>query len=358
MFDRKAQVVFEQFAVRQVGVHRRVVDAGAIAAFVLGAIERHVGIAHDIGGAAVRAAIDDGDADAGADDDVVAADGIGRAQRRDDAVRGLLQGRRVGAERGNDREFVAAEPRHDILAAQGSAQPECDVADEFVADRMAERVVHVLEMIEIDIEHGRRRSAALDVLDHRLQALAEIIAVGQSAQRIVQREIAQAVLARGDGRGGAPHVSEDQRGEKGEAGERHGDEGNDALHDLGAGTFRRPGEARDRIAAFVGEIQRMIVRRDHFRAGFPQIAQLQAVRDFGQDFFVDEFDRQHDRRGLPFTGIGGFADRHDQDRGDDGGPAEKLLHQRHAGRRDLIGGVADSEMRMARSGFAPARPRT
>ena len=37
-----------------------------------------------------------------------------------------------------------------------AGQAQRDVADQFVADRMAERVVDVLEVIEIDIEHGGR----------------------------------------------------------------------------------------------------------------------------------------------------------------------------------------------------------
>ena len=47
--DRLAQVRFEQLAARKIRIHRGVIDARAIAAFVLGAIERHVGIAHDVG---------------------------------------------------------------------------------------------------------------------------------------------------------------------------------------------------------------------------------------------------------------------------------------------------------------------
>ena len=62
VLDRGAQVVFQELALEQVGVHRRVVDAGAVAALVLGAIERHVGVAHDVGGAA-DVLVDDRDAD-------------------------------------------------------------------------------------------------------------------------------------------------------------------------------------------------------------------------------------------------------------------------------------------------------
>ena len=155
VLDRLAQIGFQELALGEVGVHRRVVDAGAVAALVLGAVERHVGVAHDVGGAGA-VLVDHGDADRGADDDVVAADGIGRADGGDQALgeRHHLGG--VVAQRGDHRELVAAEPRHQVVAAQRVRQPQRDVADQFVADVMAERVVDVLEVVEIDIEHRGR----------------------------------------------------------------------------------------------------------------------------------------------------------------------------------------------------------
>ena len=161
VLDGVEQVAFEQFAAGQVGVHRRVIDAGAVAAFVLGAIERHVGIAQNVGGIA-GAAVDDGNADRGADDDVVAADRIGRAERIDDAAGDSLQRVGIGLAGGDDGELVAAEPGDQIVAAHDAAQPLRDIENERVADVMAERIVDVLEVIEIDVEDrgrsGRRRA--------------------------------------------------------------------------------------------------------------------------------------------------------------------------------------------------------
>ena len=114
--DRRAQVVLDQLALEQVGVHRGVVDAGAVAAFVLGAVERHVGMAHDVGGAA-DLLVDHGDADAGADHDGLVADRVGRADRRDQAVGDGQQRRMVGAARGDDGEFVAADAGDEVVVA-------------------------------------------------------------------------------------------------------------------------------------------------------------------------------------------------------------------------------------------------
>ena len=98
----------------------------------------------------------------------------------------------------------------------------------------------------------------MHLVDHRFQPLAEEDAVGQAAQRIVHGQMTQARFAGGDRHGGAAHVAQHEGGEQREAGERDGDERNDAVDDLGARLFRRPGKARDFIAAravhLIGEI--------------------------------------------------------------------------------------------------------
>ena len=144
---------------RQVGIHRRVVDAGAVAAFVFGAIERHVGVTQNVAGI-VGAAVDHGDADRGADDDVVAVDRVGRADRGDDAPGDRLQRIGIRGAGGDDGEFVAAEPGDEIVAAHDAAEALRDVENQLVADVVAERIVDVLEVVEVDVEHGRRRAAA------------------------------------------------------------------------------------------------------------------------------------------------------------------------------------------------------
>ena len=175
-------------------------------------------------------------------------------------------------------------------------QPQCDVADQFVADRMAEGVVDVFEMVEIDVEHRRRRAAVAHLVDHRLQALAEENAVGQAAERIVHGEMAQARFADGDRRRGAPHVAQHEGGEQGEAGKRHSDERNDAVHDLGAGLFRRPGEAGDLVAVLVREVVDVIAGRHRPGADAAQMGELQLIGDAGEQAACDEFHRHQDRR--------------------------------------------------------------
>ena len=238
-------------------------------------------MAHDVGGAA-DLLVDHGDADAGADHDGLVADRVGRADRRDQAVGDRQQRRVVGA-----AAVMTANSSPPMRATRSSSrtrvgEPLRHRADQFVADRMAERVVDVLEVVEVDVEHGRRRAALAHVRDHRLQPLAEEDAVGQAAQRIVQRKVAQPRLAGGDGRGGAAHVAEHERGEQREAGERDRDERDDAVDDLGARPLRRPGEGRDLLALLVGQLEDVVAGRDRLDADLAQVAQLQMRRDLRQ----------------------------------------------------------------------------
>ena len=330
VLDGFEQVAFEQFAARQIGVHGGVIDAGAVAAFVLGAIERHVGIAQNVGGIA-DTAVDDGDADRGADDDVVAADRIGRAERIDDAAGDSLQRVGIGFAGGDDGEFVAAEPRHQILAAHDAAQPLGDVENELVADVMAERVVDVLEVIEIDIEHGGRRAAGAHIGDDAFEPVAEIDAVGQAADRIVQREMTQLPLAGVDFLRGAAHMAKDEADKEGEARERDGDERHHALHDGGARLGRRPGETRNRAALRIEQVHHAIaagLRRIVDRA---QAGELQVRADAVEKAARQIFDRQHDRRfGIAFGELGVGADRHSADKGR---LIPEALHQHRAAAR-------------------------
>src|ERR1017187_3721189 len=83
--------------------------------------------------------------------DVLPVDDIGRADRGDDALSHRHHLGAVVADRGDHRELVAAEPRYQVVAAQRVRQAQRDVADQFVAYGVAERVVDVLEMVEGDI---------------------------------------------------------------------------------------------------------------------------------------------------------------------------------------------------------------
>ncbi len=54
----------------------------------------------------------------------------------------------------HDGELVAAQPRHEVLAAHATAHAVGRRLQQQVSDRMPERIVDVLEAVEIETEHG------------------------------------------------------------------------------------------------------------------------------------------------------------------------------------------------------------
>jgi hypothetical protein len=106
---------------------------------------------------------------------------------------GFQQLARDRAERGglvevldDDHELVAAEPREEVGVAQRAAERRADGLQELVADPVAERVVHVLEAVEVDEQHADAAAAALRVRDRLREALVQQHPVGSpvSASRV------------------------------------------------------------------------------------------------------------------------------------------------------------------------------
>ena len=77
-----------------------------------------------------------------------------------------------------------------------------DRAQQFVADRVAERVVDRLEIVEVDAEQGEAAAAApLGLPELEIEMLAEEGAVGQAGQTVVEGELGDPLLALGDAGG-------------------------------------------------------------------------------------------------------------------------------------------------------------
>ena len=114
----------------------------------------------------------DGDADAGADHDLVAVEIEGRADRLDDARARAPSRRSAGPTADlHDGELVAAEARHRVGFAHAAAQALGDRLEQRVADGMAERIVDLLEAIEVEAKH--REAFAAPARTALLQPLAE-----------------------------------------------------------------------------------------------------------------------------------------------------------------------------------------
>ena len=127
--------------------------------------------------------------------------------------------------------------------------------------------------------------------------------------------MAQLVLAGGDGCGGAAHVAQHQAGEQREAGKRDGDEGQDAVDDLGRRAARRPGETRDRLALRVGDVGDVLLVRPAPASSIwrrPGSCRRAAIPR--STFSSMKLTRRHDRRAVVAGAqVGLGADRHRRD---------------------------------------------
>ena len=84
-------------------------------------------------------------------------------------------------------ELVAAEPGHGVRAAQDAAQAPADLDQQGVARVVTERVVDVLEAVEIHHGDGQLATLALGDRDGLFDPVAEQGAVRQAGQAVVQR---------------------------------------------------------------------------------------------------------------------------------------------------------------------------
>ena len=119
---------------------------------------------------------------------LVLADAVGLAE----LVQQLLRHRRGLARLGDvlqqHAELVAADARDEVVAAHAGAQARGDHLQQAVADLVAEAVVDLLEVVQVE-EQERRGLVVAPGVRHRLaRALGEHRAVGQAGERVVVRE--------------------------------------------------------------------------------------------------------------------------------------------------------------------------
>ena len=91
-------------------------------------------------------------------------------------------------------ELVAAEAGHEIFRPQHGAQAIGDGAEQVVAARMAQRVVDLLELIEVDEQQRREMALPVRHLQQPLDLVAEIDPVGQLRELVIAGQMADAGL--------------------------------------------------------------------------------------------------------------------------------------------------------------------
>ncbi len=157
--DGAAQLVFDLLARACDLAHFAIEEAIAIAARRFRAIERQIRHLQKVAGAGVMLG-SERYSDARADVDLAALDLERLAQRRNDAIgqraRRLTLGDLAGL---NDGELVAAKPGQHVRLPQQLLQAGCHLRQQRIAGRMAERVVDLLEAIEVQQQDAERLAA-------------------------------------------------------------------------------------------------------------------------------------------------------------------------------------------------------
>ncbi len=96
----------------------------------------------------------------------------------------------------DDGKLVAAEPGRHVGLLQATAQALGHLLQEFVADRMTEGIVDALELVDVDIQHGKL-FARSDRLKRLFQPLAKQHPVRQVGERVVMRQMGDFLVGAG-----------------------------------------------------------------------------------------------------------------------------------------------------------------
>ena len=182
-----AQIALQSTTGLHLRVHFRLEKAERPATVALGAVQGQIGIAHDLVWVqSVRRP--HRDADAYADDHLVAVDVVGLADDADQPLRQRSAFRRCVDRDLHDRELVATHAGDRVGLPRHLAQPIGHHPQQLVAGGMAERVVDVLEVIEVQ-NVGGDDLTALGTGQGLLQPLVEQHAVRQTGQRVVHGHV-------------------------------------------------------------------------------------------------------------------------------------------------------------------------
>ena len=194
LLDGAAQIALELQAAVLLSAHADVEDLDLVGPCALGPVHGDLGLAQQLGGVLVGAVVES-DADGGGENDLLAGDVDGGAQRAAHLLGQHGQLARVGLAEQEQRELVAADPAQRVLRAQVAPQAAGDGQEQAVADDEAEGRVHGLELVDVD-EQQRRPHQRLErgALGGGRQAVEEELAVGQTREAVVHGIVHQPLL--------------------------------------------------------------------------------------------------------------------------------------------------------------------
>jgi hypothetical protein len=181
--NRAAQLIGDDHALGHLAVAFGTVKTSTVTPIGLGAIERQIGLDyHGVGSGNVRRVTRY--TDTGRDMNVITFDGIGLGNDLANFGGQPAHRRKIFGIALQDGEFIPAETRHDVITANSALHAGCNLVQKFVAGGVAERVVDVLEMIEIEIKYGKRPGAATACRKSSAESFHKSPAVDEPSQRV------------------------------------------------------------------------------------------------------------------------------------------------------------------------------
>ncbi len=185
--ERRSQLALGEEALHRLGVHHLVEELESSAAAPLGAVHRCVGVAQQVGSSTGRL-VGDRDPDARRHHQLGAVECDRTSQGLERALRQLDRLLVVFELLADDHELVTAEPRHRVVATHHSREPTPDRDEEIVTCLVAETVVHHLEPIEVEEQHGELLVVLGEGHQCAFEALDAERTIGQRGEGVVQRE--------------------------------------------------------------------------------------------------------------------------------------------------------------------------
>ena len=183
----RAQCQFKKASFLGFDIHLGFEEMVGAAAVRFCLVQRHVGILHDL--IRLRAVIrSNRNADTRSDHDLMVAKIERRSHGRDNSLRKAGGVRHVSRRIGlHDGKLVAADSSDQIRVAYQGAQALRCRTEQGVPIGVAERIVDILELVQIQAKN-RETSAACDLRQARLDEFAVRNAIGEASQRIVTGE--------------------------------------------------------------------------------------------------------------------------------------------------------------------------
>ena len=177
------------------GARRHVVREAleVVAPFALGVVHGEVGVAQQRVGVLVVHRIDR-QADARREVELMARDLGALGHRCEQALRNLRDFVEVGHALEQHGELVVAQARQGIDAAQARLQAARRLGEDEVAHRLSERVVDLLEIVEVEDHHREQAPAAVGARDSMVQAVGQQRPIRQPGERFVVREARERLL--------------------------------------------------------------------------------------------------------------------------------------------------------------------